>query len=290
MKYKETAGSRVAYTGIILFLSIMGAIALYPFIFTFSNSISDPMAVMLNQVRLWPVGFSLSSYKLLVNDSRLWQAYYNTIWYTLVGTGLNLVTTIMGGYALSRKNFIIAPVIMVMVTIPMFFNGGMVPSFVVVNALGLYNTRWAIVLPAAVSSWNLIITRTFFRSTIPDSIPEAAKIDGANDIQTFIRVVVPVSKAIIAIIALYAAVSFWNVYFNVILYTYDNKYHPMTVLLRVIIISTQTDWGETGLEAVLTSIQMKYTAIVVAILPIVCIYPFLQRYFVKGVLIGSIKE
>jgi len=253
-------------------------------------SVSDPRAVMRSQIRLLPVGFTLNSYTLILGDSKVWTSYFNTLWYTLVGTGLNLFTTIMGGYALSRRHFKAGAFMMVLITIPMFFGGGMVPNFVLVNALGLYNTRWAIVLPMAASSWNVILTRTYFKSTIPDSIPEAAMIDGANDIQIFLRVIIPVSKAIIALITLYAAVGFWNTWFPVLLYTFDSKLQPMTIYLRNILMFGAGEWGDDSEIAVMNAIQTRYTTIIVTILPIVCIYPFLQKYFVKGVMIGSIKE
>jgi len=237
----------------------------------------------------------LKSYQMIFNDPSVWRSYYNTLWYTIVGTGINVIATIMGGWALSRKQFFAASFLMVMITIPMFFNGGMVPNFILVNSLGLYNTRWAIILPMAVTSWNVIITRTYFRSSIPDSIPEAAKIDGANDFQTFIKVVLPVSQAIVAIIALYSAVSFWNSYFPALLYLPNAMLHPMTILLRKLIIlgsgqNIATLMGEGSDEALLYAMQMRYSTIIVSILPIICIYPFVQKYFVKGVMIGSIKE
>jgi len=290
MIYKNSLGTTISYIIILTVIAFLGIITLYPFIYTISMSVSDPVAVMRNQVSLLPIGFHLDSYFKIITDNRVWQAYYNTLWYTLVGTSLNLVLTIMGGYALSRRGFRAGRFMMVMITIPMFFGGGMVPNFVLINTLGLYNTRWAIVLPGAVSSWNLIITRTFFHSTIPDSIPEAAKIEGANDIQIFTRVIIPISGAIIALITLFAAVSFWNLYFPAILYTYDIKFHPMTVFLRNIILMGGGDWGDSSEVAIMNSIQFKYTSIIISILPIICIYPFLQKYFIKGIMIGSIKE
>ena len=282
--------------GIILFiLFLLGFIALYPFIYTLSMSVSSPMAIMRNQIYLIPVGFSLKSYQMIFNDQSIWRSYYNTIWYTVVGTGINLVTTITAGWVLSRKQFFATSFFMVMITIPMFFSGGMIANFVLVGMLGLYNTRWAIVLPAAMSSWNIIITRSFFKSSIPDSIPEAAKIDGANDLQTFLKVILPVSKAIIAIITLYSAVGFWNSYFSALIYLPNTLLHPMTIMLRKLIIQGTGDnlailMGEGSDEALMYAMQIRYTTIIVSILPIICVYPFLQKYFVKGVMIGSIKE
>ena len=232
---------------------------------------------------------------MVFNDPSLWYSYYNTIWYTVVGTAINVAVTIMGGWALSRKNYFASSFLMVMITIPMFFNGGMVPNFILVNALGLYNTRWAIILPMAVTSWNVIITRTFFRSSIPDSIPEAARIDGANDLQIFLRVVMPVSQAIIAIIALYSAVGFWNSYFPALIYLPNSRLQPLTILLRKLIIMGSGDniamfMSEGSDEAFMYAMQIKYSTIIITILPIICVYPFVQKYFVKGVMIGSIKE
>jgi len=290
MIYRKSFGSRIIYAFILLILALLGLATLYPFIYTLSMSVSDPRAVMRSQIRLLPVGFTLDSYKLILGDSKVWSSYYNTLWYTVVGTSLNLIITIMGGYALSRRHFKAGAFMMVLITIPMFFGGGMVPNFVLVNMLGLYNTRWAIVLTAAASSWNIILTRTFFKSTIPDSIPEAAMIDGANDFQIFIRVILPVSHAIIALITLYAAVAFWNMWFPVLLYTFDTKLQPMTIYLRNILMFGAGEWGDDSEKAVMNAIQTRYTTIIVTIIPIICVYPFLQKYFVKGVMIGSIKE
>ena len=283
-------GSSAAYAVIILVLLLFGVITLYPFLYTLSMSISSPMAVMRNLIRFLPIGVNLDSYGMILEDSRVWQAYYNTLWFTLVGTGLSLITTIMGGYVLSRKSFKAIPFLMVMITIPMFFSGGMVPTFVLISSLGLYNTRWAIILPSIASSWNIIITRTFFQTTIPDSVPEAAKIDGANDLQTFLRVILPVSQTIVALMTLYAAVGFWNLYFPAVLYSYDYKLHPMTVFLRNILMMSQSELADSTDLAMAKTIQFKYTAVIVSILPIICVYPFLQKYFIKGVMIGAIKE
>ena len=287
--------SRFFYIVIIFSLVLLGFITLYPFFYTLSMSVSSANAILRNQVLFLPVGFSLKSYQMILNDSSIWISYYNTLWYTVVGTVINVAATIMGGWALSRRQFFAASFLMVMITIPMFFSGGMVPNFILVNMLGIYNTRWAIVLPMAVTSWNIIITRTFFRSSIPDSLPEAARIDGANDFQIFMRIVIPVSQAIIAIIALYSAVGFWNSYFPALIYLPNTRLQPMTILLRKLIMlgegtSMAAIMGEGSDEALMYAMQIKYSVIIVTILPIICVYPFVQKYFVKGVMIGSIKE
>ena len=285
--------SKIVYLFILLILFVLCFATLYPFIYTLSLSVSDPLAVMRNQVTFLPIGFSFKSYMIILEDNSIWQSYYNTIWYTLVGTALNLIITIMGGYALSRKHFSAVPFVMVLITIPMFFGGGMVPNFILVNLLGLYNTRWAIVLPMAASSWNIIITKVFFQASIPDSIPEAAKIDGANDMQTFLRIIIPVSQPIIALITLYAAVGFWNSYFPALVYLSNTKLMPMTIMLRKLLNlgqSLQLGIAEGSDEILMYAMQIKYSAIIVTILPIICVYPFLQKYFVKGVMLGAIKE
>ena len=292
--HKRSFGSWVCHSIIVLILLLFGIICLYPFVYTISMSVSSPMAVMRNQVFLFPVGFSLKSYQMIFNESTLWQSYANTMWYTIVGTALNLFTVIPAAYALSRRRFFAGSIIMVLFTIPMFFSGGLVPNFILVSQLGLYNSRWAIVLPMASSAWNIIIARVYYQSTIPDSIPEAAKIDGANDLQTFLMIILPISKAIIAVITLFSAVVFWNSYFPALIYLPNSQLHPMTILLRRLLMQGSGELlagaaGEGSDAMLMYSLQIRYSAIIVSILPIICVYPFLQKYFMKGIMIGSVK-
>ena len=293
MKVEKSIGERI-YESLVTFLLIIAMIiTLYPFIYVFSMSISDPAEVAAQSIWLLPKGFSLDSYKIAFENPDLWRSYYNTLWYTVVGTTLNVFLTIIGAYPLSRRNFQLRHFFMVVIAITMFFSGGLIPMFILVNKLGLYNTRWVIILPGAVSAWNLIIARVFFQSTIPDSLPEAAKLDGCSDIGILFRIVMPLSMPIIAVLTLYYAVGHWNSYFSALLYLPDQKLQPVQIYLMKVLIE-QTEEALGGLEDIGTrtslAAQMKYTIIIIVVLPILCVYPFLQKYFVKGVMIGAIKE
>ncbi len=280
---------------IYAFLVFVFVITLYPFIYVLSMSVSGATAVLGLQVWLYPKGFSLDTYKLVFQTPGVWQSYYNTVWYAVMGVLFNVVLTVMGAYPLSRKEFFARRFLMVFIAVTMFFSGGLIPLFLVVNKLGLYNTRWAIILPAAVNSWYIIITRVFFQTVVPDSLPEAAKLDGCNDIRILISVVVPLSAPILAVVALWSAVAFWNNYFSALIFLPDLGLQPMTVLLQRILIQNQMgqafQMSNLGvLRRMQYEMQLKYAMIIVMILPILCVYPFLQRYFTQGVMIGAIKE
>ncbi len=279
---------------IIFFLLIISVITLYPFIYIISMSISDADAVLAQEVWLLPKGFSLGSYHMVFENSAIWMSYGNTLWYTLVGTIINLIFTLMGAYALSRREFFARDGIMIYVAITMFFSGGLIPTFILVNNLGLYNTRWAMVLPGAISAWNLIVARTYFQSSIPDSLPESAKLDGCNDIGIFIKIILPLSTPIIAVLIIFYGVGHWNAWFNAVLYLSDSTLHPLQLFLRKILLMNSPDLLEEGMddafERLAYAIQLKYASIIVSTLPIICIYPFVQKYFVKGVMLGAIKE
>lgn len=278
----------------IEFLLIIGTlITLYPFIYIISMSISEPNAVLAQEVWLLPKGFSLGSYNMVFESNAIWTSYGNTIWYTAVGTTINVVFTLMGAYALSRREFFARNGIMLYITITMFFSGGLIPTFLLVNNLGLYNSRWAMILPGAINTWNLIVARTYFQSSIPDSLPESAKLDGCTDIGIFMKIVIPLSTPIIAVLIVFYAVGHWNAWFNASLYLGDSTLHPLQLFLRKILLMNSPDLlegMEDAFERVAYAIQLKYASIVVATLPIVCIYPFVQKYFVTGVMLGAIKE
>ena len=279
---------------LIELLLIVGTlVTLYPFIYIISMSISEPNAVLAQEVWLLPKGFSLGSYNMVFENKEIWTSYGNTIWYTVVGTIINVVFTLMGAYALSRREFFARNSIMLYVTITMFFSGGLIPTFLLVNNLGLYNSRWAMILPGAINTWNLIVARTYFQSSIPDSLPESAKLDGSTDIGIFLRIVLPLSTPIIAVLIVFYAVGHWNAWFNASLYLGDSTLHPLQLFLRKILLMNSPDLlegMEDAFERVAYAIQLKYASIVVATLPIVCIYPFVQKYFVTGVMLGAIKE
>jgi putative aldouronate transport system permease protein len=294
-RFRKTTGEKIA--DVLLLLIMLGVVfvTLYPFVYVISMSISDPVAVLQQKVWLWPVGFSPEAYKLIFETQGALRAYYNTIWYTVVGTFINVTMTVLAAYPLSRRTFVGRKFIMIFIVITMFFSGGLIPTFLLVQELGLYNTRWAMVIPTAASAFLIIIARTFFQTSIPESLIEAAKLDGANDVGILWRIVLPLSKPILAVLTLFYAVSHWNDYFTPLVYLPDADLQPLSIFLaKVIIQNNQAMMGAGGIVDTTArsamSIQLKYALIIVVIVPIVCVYPFLQKHFAKGVLIGSLKE
>ncbi len=292
IKTKFTLGSFIPKLIIVVTLLVIAVLCIYPMVYIFSMSLSNVLIVLKKEVYLLPRNISMDAYSFIMKRPDVWRAYYNTIWYTLVGTAINIVLTLLTAYPLSRKHFVLRGPITFMIAFTLWFGGGMIPSFILVRSLGLYGTRWAMVLPGAITAWNVIISRTFFQSTIPDEIIEAAKIDGANDLQAFIAVVLPVSQAIIAVNILFYAVDHWNSFFNAILYLPKKDMQPLQVFLRTILFqSVQFGTSVSGddLELSMLSEKLKYAVIIFAMLPITFVYPFVQKYFVKGVMIGSLK-
>lgn len=247
---------------------------------------------MSGSVWLWPVDINIEGYKAVFSNESIWNGYLNTIIYTGLGTAINIILTLMLAYPLSRKDFIGGKLIMMLVTFTMIFNGGIIPTYLVVKNLGMINTVWAMVIPTGLTAYNTIITRTFLRQNIPDELFEAAKIDGCTNIRFITSIVLPLSKSIIAVIGLFYAVMHWNSYFKALIYLRDEMKYPLQLVLRQILIQNQTNEmmdvasqskGE-YLEALL-----KYGVIVVSIVPMLIVYPFVQKYFVKGVMVGSLK-
>lgn len=275
-------------------LAVIALVTIYPFLYVFSSSISDPYQVYLMKVKLWPVGFSVKGYEMILTNPRVWEAYYNTLWYVVVGVAVNIFTTVTMAYPLSRKEFKARKYWMGFMAVPLFFGGGIIPSLLLVIRLGLYNTRWAIILPSAVSLFGIVMARVFFQTTIPDSLVESARIDGANDVRILGKVVLPLSLPIISVIGLYTAVTFWNFYTPALLYLPGAPHlQPLTVYLQRILIANIPDINSpdpNSFRRSLYAIQLKYAIIMVATLPILFSYPWLQKYFVKGVMIGAIKE
>lgn len=292
MKIVKSFGDRITDIIIIIFMWLVIAITLYPFIFVISMSISDPIYAIKQEVWLLPKGFSLGSYKMCFQNRDIWNSYYNTVYYAAFGTAINIFMTIIAAYPLSRKKFVAKNFLMLGIAFTMFFGGGLIPSFLLIQKLGLYNTRWAMLLPGAVGAYYIIIARTYFE-TIPDSLQESAKLDGANDITILFRIFLPLCKPIIAVLVLFYAVGHWNSYFGALLYLPNAKLQPLQLYLVKILIQNQQSMLEgitDQFERTLYAVQLKYAAIIVSILPIVCVYPFLQKYFVKGVMIGAIKQ
>ena len=274
------------------FLLFAAFISLYPFLYVFSMSLSAPEHVLKRDVFMFPKGLGLEGYKLAIENPSFWRSYYNTIWYTVVGTCLNVVMTVLAAYPLSRDNFIFRRPLAILITITMFVSGGMIPFFIIVSKLGLYNTRSALILPFAVSAWNIIIARTFY-SQISESLAEAAKIDGANDFQILLRIMLPLSKAILAVVALFCAVGYWNSYFWALVLLRNADIQPLQIYLYKILIQLQQDsmgGMQISISRTAATEQLKYAAIIISILPILAVYPLLQKHFVKGVMIGAVKE
>ena len=293
MTHIKTSPMSKFYRVLLVFVMCFAAvITLYPMIYVLSMSLSAPEHVIRRDVYFLPKGFTLSGYRTLLANPFVWSAYYNTIWYTVVGTLVNLVLTVCAAYVLSRRNFVFRRFFSLMITFTMFFGGGLIPFFIIVANLGLYNTRWAMIFPFAVSAWNIIIARSFYE-TISESIVEAAKIDGANDISILYLIMVPLSGPIIAVIALFSAVGYWNTYFWPLVLLPNPSLQPLQIYLYQILIQLREDLIgglQIGINRAMQAEQLKFSGIMITVLPFLFICPFLQRYFVKGVMIGSIKE
>ena len=276
---------------IVCFLA--ACITAYPLIYVFSMSISAPESVLANRVTFFPDGFSLKAYEVVFRNSEIWRSYYNTIWYTVVGTTISTLLTLLAAYPLSRKHFFLRKQLSLFFTVSMFLSGSMIPMFILINRLGLYNTRWAIILPAGAAPYYIIVARTFL-SSISDSLYESAKIDGASDYAILGRIIIPLSKPIIAVLVIYYAVQMWNSYFTAMIYLPGRKdLQPLQVYLMKILINNETMSSQAAMGTItqsLISLQLKYVVIVVALIPILCVYPFLQKYFVQGMMIGAVKE
>ena len=266
-------------------------IVAYPLVLVLSNSVSDPSLVAQGKVVFLPKGLNLKGYIHIFNDPDILTGYANTIFYTVVGTLINLLVTVPCGYVLARQNLPGKKIFMTFFMITMYFSGGLIPTFLVVRDLGLYNSRWALLLLGAFSMYNCIICRSFFAG-LPKELEEAACIDGCSDIGTFVKIVLPLSKALMGVMVLYFALGHWNAYFNAMIYLQDSAKWPLQVFLRGILIEAQSQikQGEEILgDAVELENLIRYGIIVVSSLPLLIIYPFLQKYFDKGVLIGSVK-
>ncbi|WP_259445188.1 carbohydrate ABC transporter permease [Paenibacillus lautus] len=266
----------------------------YPLIYVLSASFSSGNAVSSGQVLLWPVDFSLEGYEAVFKNKDIVRAYGNTFLYTILGTLVNVSVVMTCAYALSRPGLKGRGFFMFLFTFTMFFSGGLIPFYILMKDLHLINTTWAMVLPGALSVYNMIIARTFIQSSIPGELIEATSIDGCSDVRFFFSFVLPLSKAVIAVITLFSAVGHWNAYFNALMYLNDRSLYPLQIILREILIMNQVDVSmimdpELQVAKAQAAAVLKYSLIVVATVPILCVYPFIQKYFVKGVMIGSLK-
>lgn len=290
---KDTVGDRI-FNGINFIFSFIFLVATaYPIIYVLSASISSPQALVAGKVWLWPVDFSLEGYKAVIEYKKVWTGYGNSIFYTAIGTVINLVMTVAAAYPLSRKDLRGRNAIMLLFTFTMLFSGGMIPSYLLINNLGLLNSRWAMLLPSALSVYNVIVTTTYFRTNIPDELLESARIDGCSDFKFLTAIVIPLSGAILAVMALFYSVSHWNSFFDALLYLSDPKKYPLQIVLREILLLNTASDLTTGVADETARLYLnellKYALIIVASAPLLIMYPFVQKYFVKGVMIGSVK-
>jgi putative aldouronate transport system permease protein len=294
-KSKIKQGSKVVDAIFIFMATFICLITLYPMYYVLIMSISDPIEVATMNVHFLPKGFRLDSYKVIARDIKMWKSYVNTIIYVVSGTFLCCLTSVLGAYPLTSKNLFGRKWIVRYLIVPMYFGGGLIPTFLLMNKLGLYNNRWAIIIPSAVSIWYIILTRTYFM-TIPSSLKESALIDGANNFHILFQIYVPTSKPILAVIAIYSMVGIWNSWFSAMVYLPDETLHPLQMYLQRVLVQQSVDLTKLPMEDVeeaiarmLTSSQLKYAIIIFTTLPIIFTYPFFQKYFIKGTMLGSLK-
>lgn len=288
-KHKTARYNRIGAFDIALYIIMILFMAciILPFMHVIAVSLSSQGAVQTNSVGIWPKEFTLHTYKEILKDGQFFIAYGNTIYYTVVGTALSLTVTAMGAYALSRKKIVGHKLFSLMITITMFFGGGLIPTYMAVSSYGLIDTRWAMIMPGLISTWNLIVLRSFFIA-YPQEIVESGQIDGLQEAGVFFRLVLPTSKAALATIGLYYAVAYWNSYMPARLYIRDDNLYPVQHLLRKMMTATN-NLQDSGQESRMVEASVRYGSIVITVLPIMCVYPWLQKYFVKGVMVGSIK-
>ena len=290
---KENMGDWLFSAFTILFLGIVALLVIYPLYFIIIASISDPDAVLSGRVVLHPVDITFSGFQKILERADVWTGYLNTIIYTVITVILSLVVTIPAGWALSRKTLPGKKFFMVYFISPMFFGGGLIPFYNIMSSLNLVNSIWAIILPAILSVWNLFMTKTFFESSIPGGLIEAARIDGATHFQIFGAVILPLAKAVIAVMALYYAVGQWNSYFNAMIFLQNEELYPLQLVLKEILIASESTVGgsgETILEQYRLANQLKYVSVIVSSIPVLMLFPFVQKYFEQGIMIGSLKE
>ena len=276
-----------------VFLFLLSLIFLYPMWYVLVGSFSDPRQLFLYQGFLWrPLGFSLLGYKAAFDNPNIITGYVNTLLYVGVGTAMNVFFSALGAYTLSRPNLMLKKLFTLLVVFTMYFNGGMIPTFLVVKGVGLYDSRMSVILPVLVSTWNMIVMRTSFKA-IPVSLEESARLDGASEFTVLFRIIIPCAKATIAVMVLYYAVDHWNSWFNAMIYLQDRKKYPLQLFLREILLisinnAASADAGDAS-DTLYMDTLVKYSLIIISTLPILCIYPFVQKYFMKGVMMGSVK-
>lgn len=293
---RQTADDRAFDVAVGLLVALVLIVTVYPLIYVFSMSISDPIRAARGEVFLFPKGFDLTSLKKVLNDPDVLMYYGNTLYYTLLGTFMGLIVTALAAYPLSRPEFVYRNFFVKFVMVTMFFSGGMIPTYIIVTKyLHLYNSRWAILLLPLANAWYIVVAKSFFES-LPGEIIESARIDGASEWRIFGQLVLPTSKPILAVLALYFAVGHWNSYFSAMLYLGKKELQPLAIYIqRVVVQNSISSYagvavaGQITAEEMLSALQIKYSVVVVAVLPMLLIYPFLSKYLEKGLMIGAIK-
>lgn len=297
---KLLPSERIYMFFVYVFLLLALFLVLYPMLYIVSASISDPQAVNSGEMWLIPKGITFMGYEAIFENQQIWRGYWNTIVYTFLGTLINLAVTLPVAYSLSRKDFYGRKFLTNFMLVTMFVSGGLIPSYLLMKNLGFLDSIWAMIIPGAASVYNIVVTRTFFESSIPTELEEAAVIDGANDITLFFKIILPLSTPIIAVMALYYGVGHWNGFFNALIYLSDRAKYPLQMVLREILVLN--DLSSTGTPDTMTTSMaelaysrqqlsevIKYGVMIVSSAPVIMVYPFLQKYFVKGVMVGSLK-
>ncbi len=292
-KVRETAGDRMFMIVVTLMLVVVLAVVLAPIVFIVASSFSSADAVNAGRVSFWPVDFSLHAYHVALTNSQVLQGYYNSLIYAVAGTAISVTLTVAIAYPLSRKTFYGRNVIMTLLIFTMLFSGGLIPTYMVVQDLGMINTRWALLIPNAIGVWQVIIARTFFATSIPDELHEAAMLDGASELRTLRSVVLPLSKPVLAVLALMYAIFQWNTYFDALVYLKDTDLYPLQIVLRNMLLLNANRPGSVDLAQQMEGLRLanvlRYALIVVSSLPVLLIYPFIARHFTKGVMVGAVK-
>ena len=290
---RDTLGDKLFYAACYLITALFMLAVLYPLVYILSASFSSADAITSGRMWLFPVDFSLVGYRYILKYDAIWLGYRNTLFYTFAGTLINVAMTITCAYGLSRRGMRGRRFFTMLFTFTMIFSGGMIPNYLLMKDLRLLNTVWCMLLPGAISAYNLIVAKTFIENSIPGDLLEAARIDGCSDVRFFFSIVLPLSKAILAVLLLMYAAAHWNAYFNAFLYLTDKKLYPLQIFLRQILVQSNmsADMLDPEAMAQMQTLQqiLKYAVIVVSTAPMLCLYPFVQKYFRQGVMIGSIK-
>jgi len=289
---RRSRGERVFGVFNTIFMLMIVFVMAYPFLHVIFSSFSNPRLLMANSGPLYrPLGFSLDAYRAVLNKPDIMTGYRNTLLFVVLGTSMSMILTILAAFVFSRKNFMLKRPLMFFCVFTMFFSGGLVPFFLTMRDYGLYNTIWAVLLPGALSTYNMIIMRTYFQD-IPDSLEESAKIDGVSDFTLLVRIILPLSKPVLAVMILFISVAYWNAWFYAMVFLQNRRMFPLQLILREILIASSLEdmtMGVSGADKEALGITIKYATIIVATLPVLFVYPFIQKYFVKGVMIGAIK-